>query len=149
MVDFLTLSQRSELMSKVRGKETSIEQGVRSRLHKKGFRFRKNVGRLPGKPDIVLRKYNAVIFINGCFWHGHHNCAKSKLPSTRKEFWDKKISDNLERDWKNIELLKVQGWRVAVLWQCELKKKKNIILTMDKVFDWLSSNRSYLEIPPD
>lgn len=112
-------------MAKIRGDETQPEIVVRKFLFFQGFRFRKNVKTLPGKPDIVLPKYKAVIFIHGCFWHKHKNCKKAQLPKTRKEFWEKKISGNVERDKKNIRQLKKTGWQVIVLWQCQLGKKQS------------------------
>ncbi len=112
-------------MAKIRGDETQPEIVVRKFLFSKGFRFRKNVKTLQGKPDIVLPKYKAVIFIHGCFWHKHKNCKKAQLPETRKEFWEKKISGNVERDIKNIRQLKKTGWEVIVLWQCRLGKKQS------------------------
>ena len=112
-------------MAKIRGDETQPEIVVRKFLFSKGFRFRKNVKTLQGKPDIVLPKYKAVIFIHGCFWHKHKNCKKAKLPETRKKFWEKKISGNVERDIKNIRQLKKTGWEVIVLWQCRLGKKQS------------------------
>lgn len=112
-------------MAKIRGDETQPEIVVRKFLFSKGFRFRKNVKTLPGKPDVVLPKYKAVIFIHGCFWHKHKNCKKAQLPETRKEFWEKKISGNVERDKKNIRQLKKAGWQVIVFWQCRLGKKQS------------------------
>ncbi|RMD90065.1 MAG: DNA mismatch endonuclease Vsr, partial [Calditrichaeota bacterium] len=127
MADFMTPKQRSRAMSKVRGKETEIERTVRSCLHRKGFRFHKNVKHMPGKPDIVLPKYRAVVFIHGCFWHHHSGCAKSKLPETRKEFWKNKIQGNINRDKKNIERLLNSAWRVAIIWECALKRKELVL----------------------
>ena len=123
MADIFSKQKRSEIMSKVRSKNTKPEETVRKYLFSKGFRYRKNVKTLPGSPDIVLPKYKTVIFVNGCFWHGH-NCSKGKLPETRKEFWEYKINANIQRDKKNYELLKKQGWKVIVVWECELKSKK-------------------------
>jgi len=123
MADIFSKQKRSEIMSKVRSKNTKPEETVRKYLFSKGFRYRKNVKTLPGSPDIVLPKYKTVIFVNGCFWHGH-NCSKGKLPKTRKEFWVNKINANIQRDNKNYELLKKQGWKVIVIWECELKSKK-------------------------
>lgn len=112
-------------MANIRGDETQPEIVARKFLFSEGFRFRKNVKTLPGKPDIVLPKYKAVIFIHGCFWHGHKNCKKAQLPETRKDFWEKKINGNVERDKKNIRQLKKTGWQVIVLWQCRLGKKQS------------------------
>jgi DNA mismatch endonuclease (patch repair protein) len=123
MSDIFTIKKRSEIMSNISGKETKPEILVRKFLFAHGFRYRKNDKRYPGKPDIVLPKYKTTIFINGCFWHGH-NCQAGKLPETRKEFWKNKISGNIERDKKNKAALQKQGWKVIIIWQCELKNKK-------------------------
>ena len=110
-------------MSKIRGKKTKSEELVRKFLFSKGFRYRINDKRYPGKPDIVLPKYNTIIFVNGCYWHGHENCKASKLPETNTDFWRKKISDNIARDRKNILKLREGGWKVIIVWQCEIKNK--------------------------
>ena len=110
-------------MSKISGKETKPEITVRKYLFSKGFRYRKNDKRYQGKPDIVLPKYKTVIFINGCFWHGH-NCPAGKSPETNKKFWEEKIAGNIERDKKNKAALKNAGWKVITIWQCELKNKE-------------------------
>jgi DNA mismatch endonuclease (patch repair protein) len=110
-------------MSSVKQRDTKPEKLVRSLIHRMGFRFRKNVKTLPGKPDIVLPKYKAIVFVHGCFWHGHENCKKAKLPETRKEFWERKINGNLERDLKNEKELIALGWRVFTVWTCQLKTK--------------------------
>jgi DNA mismatch endonuclease (patch repair protein) len=123
MADFMTRDQRSRAMSKVRGRDTEIERIIRSSLHRKGFRFRKNVSSLPGRPDIVLAKYRSVIFIHGCLWHGHKDCKASKLPETRRSFWEKKITDNIIRDQRHIEALKDAGWNVLVVWECFIKNR--------------------------
>lgn len=111
---------RSRMMSVIRGTNTRPEVRVRSLLHRQGFRFRLHVRDLPGKPDIVLPRYRAVIFVNGCFWHGH-GCILFKWPSTRPEFWRKKIEHNRENDWRAQESLCRAGWRVAVVWECVMK----------------------------
>lgn len=123
MPDIMTPAQRSRATSKVRGKDTGIERFVRSALHRRGFRFKKNVADLPGRPDIVLPKYRTVIFVHGCFWHGHKNCKASKLPETRREFWDQKISGNIVRDEKHTKALLDAGWKVLTVWECSLKYK--------------------------
>ena len=119
-------------MSKIAGKETKPEILVRKYLFSQGFRYRKNVKNLPGKPDIVLPKYKAVIFVNGCFWHGHENCKKSALPTTNTEFWKEKISSNIIRDKKTYVELSGIGYKVLVVWQCELSIKEREI-TLDKL----------------
>jgi len=123
MSDIYSKNKRSQIMSKISGKETKPEILVRKFLFEKGFRYRKNDKRYPGKPDIVLPKYKTVIFVHGCFWHGH-NCSAGKLPETKKEFWQNKIDSNVARDKKNQHELKNLGWKVIVVWQCELKNKK-------------------------
>ena len=104
-------------MSKISGKETKPEILVRTHLFSQGFRYLKNDKRLPGKPDIVLPKHKVVVFIHGCFWHGH-DCKSGKLPETRKNFWKKKISDNVNRDYRNQSELGKLGWKVIIVWQC-------------------------------
>lgn len=128
MTDIHSKKVRSFNMSRVKGKETSPEVFVRKYLFGQGLRFRKNVRDLPGKPDIVLPKYRTVIFVNGCFWHGHQNCKKAKLPATRTDWWKEKIQKNIERDSKNIEKLARMGWQVLLVWECELKRKDSPIL---------------------
>lgn len=122
MPDIVSESRRSYIMSKVPQKDSKQEILVRKYLFSKGFRFRKNVKSLPGSPDIVLPKYKIVIFVNGCYWHGHH-CKAARLPDTRREFWTNKIETNIERDRSNNEKLENSGWKVLVVWQCELKSK--------------------------
>ena len=122
-IDRYPPEKRSEIMSQIRGKNTTPELVIRKYLFSRGFRYRVNDDRYPGKPDVVLSKYETVIFVHGCFWHGHENCKASKLPETRKEFWKKKISGNMERDQRNIRELERQGWNVIVVWECEIKNK--------------------------
>ena len=120
MSDIYSQSKRSEIMSKISGKETKPEIVVRKFLFSKGFRYRKNDKRFPGKPDIVLPKYKTIIFVHGCFWHGH-DCKAGKLPETQKEFWREKINDNKTRDRKKREILRSEGWKVITIWNCEIK----------------------------
>jgi len=124
MADIYSKKKRSEIMSKISGKETKPEIIVRKYLFKKGFRFRKNDKRYPGKPDIVLPKFRTMIFVHGCFWHGH-NCKAAKLPETRNDFWEHKINANIKRDKRNIAELRKQKWNIIIIWQCELNKKEN------------------------
>lgn len=112
-------------MSKIRGKDTKPEIIVRKFLFSKGFRYRINDKRYPGTPDIILPKYQTIIFVNGCFWHGHENCKAAILPNTNTESWKKKISDNIARDKNNIQKLEKDGWKVITIWQCEIKSKKS------------------------
>lgn len=126
MPDILTPERRSKLMSKVKGKDTDIEKIVRSALHRRGLRFRKHASYLPGKPDIVLPKYRTVIFVHGCFWHGHENCKRGKLPETRQEFWKRKIEGNVKRDKDNVRALEDMGWHVLLVWECSIKHRKAV-----------------------
>ena len=114
---------RSYNMSRIKGKNTKPEEIVRKYLFSKGFRYRKNDKRLPGTPDIVLPKYKTVIFVNGCFWHGHKDCRYFVIPKTNTDFWLNKINTNIERDKRKQEALKELGWNVIVVWECELKKQ--------------------------
>lgn len=111
-------------MSHIRSKDTKPEVLVRRFLFASGFRFRLHRKDLPGKPDIVLPKYKTVIFINGCFWHGHRNCKYATIPETNREFWLAKISGNMERDKATYSELLHQGWKVIEIWQCQLKPKE-------------------------
>lgn len=108
------------MMSGIRSTETKQEVAIRSGLHRRGFRFRKNVRGMPGSPDIVLPKYRAVVFVNGCFWHGH-TCSLFKWPSTRRKFWKEKILKNQARDLRAVSTLSENGWRVLIVWECTLK----------------------------
>ena len=147
MADIYPKVKRSNLMSKISGKETKPEIFVRKLLFSKGYRFRKNDNRYPGKPDIVLPKYKTVVFIHGCFWHHHKNCPKSKLPETRKDFWEKKIKDNVLRDKKNYLALKKTGWRIAVIWECAFKRKDLSNATLGSLLTWIDSDNHFLELP--
>ena len=111
-------------MSRIRGKDTKPEKIVRSVLHKDGFRFRLNRKDLPGKPDIVLPKYQSVVFVHGCFWHRHPRCKYAYNPKSRIKFWQKKFSENVERDKLVRKELKKMKWKVIVVWECELKNDK-------------------------
>lgn len=120
----MTPSQRHYCMSRIRGKDTRPEMRVRRYLHACGFRYSLHSKKLPGRPDIVLRKYHSVIFVNGCFWHGHPGCEGFRMPRSNVEFWEEKIRRNKERDALEIEALERLGWNVIVLWECSLKKDR-------------------------
>jgi DNA mismatch endonuclease, patch repair protein len=122
-------------MGRIKNKNTQPEVKIRSIIHRMGFRFRLNRLDLPGKPDIVLPKYHKVIFVNGCFWHGHLNCPRGKRPTTNIDFWSKKLDANILRDTKNVDLLKKLGWDVLVLWQCELNNEKIILARINDYFN--------------
>lgn len=121
MADNLSKEARSRNMSHIRSANSKPEEIVRKYLFSRGLRYRKNVRKLPGCPDIVLSKYKTVIFVNGCFWH-HHNCGRFVWPSSNVDYWHKKIDRNVERDVENIRILRQQGWRVLTIWECQLKK---------------------------
>lgn len=121
MADVHEPETRSYNMSQVQAKDTKPEMMVRKFLHTNGFRYRLHVKDLPGKPDLVLPKYNSVIFVHGCFWHAHEGCKDFKIPKTRTEWWKNKLFGNRERDEKHVRQLKDLGWNVIVIWECELK----------------------------
>lgn len=122
MTDRISTERRSWNMSRIKGKDTKPELLLRSSLHKAGFRFRTHDRRLPGKPDLVLRKFKSVIFVNGCFWHRHEGCQKSTIPKSNAEFWKKKFSDTIERDARKLSQLEADGWHVFTVWECEIKR---------------------------
>ena len=123
MSDVHSAEIRSYNMSQIHSKDTKPEELVRKYLFSKGFRYRKNDARLPGKPDIVLPKYKTVIFINGCFWHKHEGCKYFVWPKNNAEFWKEKIEKNADRDAKNYKLLEKAGWNIIIIWECELKSR--------------------------
>ena len=123
MADVHSKQTRSFNMSRIRSKDTKPEMLVRRFLFSEGFRYRLHDRKLPGKPDIVLPKYHTVIFVNGCFWHGHESCKYFVVPKTRTEWWLNKIATNISNDRKSAEKLRQNGWNVIELWECELKKK--------------------------
>ena len=140
MSDKLTPEKRSWNMSRIKGKDTKIEVEVRKYLFSKGYRFRKNDKRYPGKPDIVLPKYHVAIFVHGCFWHRHEGCKDATTPKTRTEFWLEKFDKNVKNDRIKQEKLRELGWKVIVIWECEIKK--DLIKTME----WLEQEKKYHDI---
>lgn len=122
-MDTLTKEQRHFVMSQIKSRDTKPELLVRSYLHKLGFRFRKNDKRLTGKPDLYFPRYYAVIFVNGCFWHGHRSCRKVRIPKSNTEYWIQKIERNKERDKEEVKSLLNQGYRVGVVWECSITGK--------------------------
>ena len=146
-MDTLTARKRSLLMAKVKTKNTRPEMTIRSLLHARGFRFRNNVKKLPGSPDIVLAKYKTVIFVHGCFWHQHEGCRKSRRPTTRVEFWNDKLDKNIERDIDKEKLLESSGWKVLTVWECEISKKRvddTIRKLTDEIHAAVSSEKTSL-----
>ena len=124
VADIKTKESRSYNMSRIAGKDTKPEELVRKYLFSKGFRYRKNVRKLPGTPDLVLPKYRTVIFVNGCFWHGHEGCKYFVWPKNNAEFWRQKIKTNISRDQLKEAQLRDRGWNVLIVWECELRPPK-------------------------
>lgn len=134
------------MMSGIRGKDTKPELLIRRILHRKGFRFRLHDNKLPGKPDMVLKKYQAIIFIHGCFWH-RHTCHLFKWPKTRPDFWKEKINKNFSNDQKVISELSATGWRICIVWECSVKgANKDIAAISEKINKWLKSDNQFMEI---
>jgi DNA mismatch endonuclease, patch repair protein len=122
-MDIWTKQKRSEVMSRIKGKNTKPEITLRSQLFKQGFRFRIHAKSLPGIPDIVLPKYNTAIFVHGCFWHFHKDCSEGRIPSSNSKFWQKKLQNNVKKDKLHLSELKKNGWNVIVVWECEIEKR--------------------------
>lgn len=122
MADTISPERRSWNMSRIHGKDTAEEIKVRKYLFSQGFRYRKNVTKLPGKPDIVMLKHHTVVFVHGCFWHRHEGCKDATTPKTRQDYWIPKFERNVKNDKRHIEDLEAAGWKVIVVWECELKK---------------------------
>ena len=141
MSDSISPEHRSWNMSRIRNKDTKIEVWVRRYLFSKGYRFRKNDKRYPGKPDVVLPKYKTVIFVNGCFWHQHSGCKNATMPKSNTDFWKEKLGKNVDNDHKHQEQLREMGWNVVVLWECELEKEFEA--TMDRVVALLSEEKNH------
>jgi DNA mismatch endonuclease (patch repair protein) len=139
MADVHSKAVRSYNMSRIRSKDTKPEMVVRKALFAAGFRFRLHQKSLPGKPDIVLKKYRTVIMIHGCFWHGHDGCKYFVVPKTRTEWWLKKINRNQSLDETNIKALRKAGWKVTVIYECELKSNR-LDRTLEKIFKTLKRN---------
>ena len=147
MADIVSPTKRSQMMAGIKAKNTKPELLIRKSLHSRGFRYRLHVRNLPGKPDLVFTKYDAVLFIHGCFWHGH-SCHLFKWPSSRVDFWKQKLTRNKQVDAMNIEKLLLAGWRVGIIWECSLKgkKRKNLDLIAREIGIWLHSNKQFFQI---
>ncbi len=141
MADVLTPAQRHQNMSRIRSRDTKPEKIVRQLLFRSGFRYRQNVRTLPGTPDIVLPKYRTVIFVNGCFWHGHKGCSKYTIPKSNVEFWKAKVAHNQERDALNIQRLESIAWNVITVWECELSKA-NLPATINRIEAEIKANKA-------
>ncbi|WP_133490398.1 very short patch repair endonuclease [Alcanivorax sp. 24] len=139
-----TTPQRSRMMSGIRAKDTWPERSLRSCLFARGFRYRIHVKSLPGSPDIVLPKYRAVVFVHGCFWHRHKGCRYTTTPKTNSNFWKKKFQGNINRDARHTQMLVELGWRVAIVWECSLKK--SIEKSAGIVEEWLHGDDAKLVV---
>ena len=140
MVDNVSKEVRSYNMSRIKSKDTKPEILVRSYLFSRGLRFRKNDKRYPGIPDIVLPKYNTMVFVHGCFWHLHEGCKYARIPKSNVEYWKKKLYRNKERDEHNQKELKEMGWKVITVWECELKKDK-VEQTLEDLYAQITSEQ--------
>lgn len=147
MADIVSKETRSKMMSGIRGKDTKPELLIRKGLHRAGFRFSLHKKGLPGRPDLVFTKHNAVIFVHGCFWH-QHSCHLFKMPSTRVEFWTAKFTRNVEVDARNIAKLKDMGWRIGIVWECAIKGQSTATIgeIVESCANWLVSGIPYLEL---
>ncbi len=147
MADVFDKQKRSQIMASITAKDTQPELLLRKALHARGYRYRLHDKKLPGKPDMVFRKFNAIILVNGCFWHGH-DCALFRMPATNREFWQEKIRNNRNRDRNVHRLLVESGWRVLTVWECSLKGRQRsrfdeLLLLIER---WLLSHDDALEI---
>lgn len=147
MTDTVSPEKRSDVMSRVGSKDTKPELLIRKGLHRLGFRYRLHAKDLPGKPDLVFRRYKSVIFVNGCFWHGH-GCPRCRMPSSNTEYWNRKVSRNVKRDAVNRRSLLDEGWRVLTIWECALTGKRRLGLSqvIELASAWLLSTESLGEI---
>ncbi len=138
MTDTMSPEQRHRCMAAIKGKDTKPELIVRKYLFSRGLRFRIQVKKLPGRPDIVLPKYRTVIFVNGCFWHGHEGCRYFRMPGSNVEFWERKISHNKARDISNDTVLRLMGWRVIRVWECDLRTVASRQEFLERLYDTIT-----------
>jgi DNA mismatch endonuclease, patch repair protein len=147
MVDIVDRATRSRMMASIRGKDTRPELLLRRALHSRGFRYRLHARSLPGRPDLVLPRWRAVVFVHGCFWHRHSGCRYATTPATRPEFWQAKFDANVARDARSMEALEAQQWRVAIVWECA-QRSKSMDEIVTQLAEWLRSGQGRLELPP-
>lgn len=147
MADVVDAETRSRMMSGIRGRDTKPEVMVRRYLHAKGFRFRVHPRTMPGKPDVVLPKYRAAIFVHGCFWHRHRNCHLAYNPKSRESFWQEKFRQNVNRDEVAVQQLQGKGWRVMIIWECALRNSELRDAGLEAVTEWIKSDWSKGEFP--
>lgn len=146
MTDVVDPQTRSRMMAGIRAVNTKPEIALRKALHRVGLRFRLHRKDLPGRPDIVLPRRNAVIFVHGCFWHRHEGCRLTSTPATRQDFWQEKFASNVDRDRRNIAALLADGWRVAVVWECALRKSGSPQSAAVEIATWLDGKSECLEV---
>lgn len=146
MTDIVDQQTRSRMMSGIRGKDTKPELALRRSLHARGFRFRLHSGKVHGRPDLVLPKHRAVVFVHGCFWHRHEGCRYTTIPETRPEFWLAKFDANVARDRTVRTTLLGGGWRVATVWECALRKPDQVAASAELLSTWLLSDEDQIEI---
>jgi DNA mismatch endonuclease, patch repair protein len=145
MVDVVDAATRSRMMAGIRGTNTKPELVVRRYLHARGLRFRLHRSDLPGRPDLVLRKYGAVVLVHGCFWHAHQGCSYFRLPESRRDFWEEKLLGNRRRDDRQVAALGALHWRVAVIWECALRDGGTEAL--EDLYVWLLGEDPGIELP--
>jgi DNA mismatch endonuclease (patch repair protein) len=134
------------MMAGIRGRDTRPELELRRALHARGFRFRVHVRELPGRPDVVLPKWNAVVLVHGCFWHRHEGCRYATTPATRQYFWEAKFAATMSRDVRNVAALRQAGWRTATVWECELRRE-GANRVAERIADWIRSDSDAIELP--
>lgn len=132
MSDVFSNEKRSWIMGRVRGRDTKPEILVRSFIHRMGYRFRVHRRDLPGNPDIILPRHGKVVFVHGCFWHGHEGCPRSKRPTSNEKFWNRKLNSNIERDSRFQEELRQMGWKVLVIWECETRSSEVLLGKLER-----------------
>lgn len=146
-MDIVDRKTRSRIMSAIGGKNTTPELALRRFLHRQGFRFRLHKRNLPGRPDLVLAKHRAVVFVHGCFWHRHSNCPNSVLPATNPQFWLTKLTQNQIRDRTQIAALRAEGWRVGIFWECAARKGRTDERALRSLAKWINQKSGYKEFP--
>ena len=149
MADIVDQQTRSRMMSGIRGKNTKPELALRRALHARGFRFRLHSSKVPGRPDLVLAKHHAVVFVHGCFWHHHEGCRYATSPSTRPEFWQAKFAANVARDSAVRRDLLEGAWRVATVWECALRRPEKVSYAVNTLVEWLLGSDDRIEIGAD
>ncbi|OGN90083.1 MAG: hypothetical protein A2Z74_00240 [Chloroflexi bacterium RBG_13_46_9] len=141
-MDTLSKEKRSSIMAAVHSKDTTTEFLVRRYLWAQGIRYRVHLADLPGKPDIVIRRWKVAVFIHGCFWHGHENCQRGRLPKSRTKYWRSKVASNKERDRSIVRKLRAEGWRCVVVWECQLRTQRAASITLQLIAGQIQSMRA-------